>query len=159
MVAEAGWYAKRDHIGIAYVLARRWRQVVRRLPHLRFVDIIRLYCTALRPRRRQPSARQRWLLALHGPERPAGWPSHKADWDVYRPRWRATYERAGDFLEGRLRDPCKGKAMHWGGDMDLELADKKGLVPVDCGDTRNTFLGLPKKEASELDAGAKKPEA
>lgn len=39
--------------------------------------------------------------------------------------------------------PCDGPVHDWGGSMDRERANRIGLIPVDCGDTRNDFYARP----------------
>lgn len=150
MVAEAGWHAERDHRGLAYVLARRWKRAVRRFPLWRFIDQVREYCTALGGGRRSLSPRQVWLRTLPmvspegigpstGDAAPEGWPRNAAPWSQHRARWRSVLRRADQWHRGELRDPCRGRAVAWGGDMD---DPSEALEPVDCGDTANIFYGL-----------------
>lgn len=143
VVGEGGWLSRRDHDGIAWVLARRWRMRIQRHPLTRFVDVMHVYCKALGAGRREPTARQRWVRALRGAAIPEGWPRN-ASWARHLPWWRAAYQRIGQWQLGKVRDPCRGRALHWGGDMDIPLAEAKGLVEIDCGDTENTFFGVPK---------------
>lgn len=139
LVAEAGWNAERDHVAIAYVLARRWKARAKRYSYIRFVDIVRAYCTGLEPALHSPTLRQRWLRSLSfNFEQPDAWP-RKASWKRHLPLWKAAVYRSEQWARGELRDPCRGKAWHWGGAMDLP---KERMVPVDCGDTSNTFYGL-----------------
>jgi hypothetical protein len=147
MVAEAGWKAERDHIAIAYVLARRWKRLAERWPTLRFIDVIRNYCAGLGDYRRELTARQRWLRALSWKDaQPKGWP-RSASWKRYLPLWRATVLRSARWSEGRLRDPCRGRAWHWGGVIDTPQGR---MVPVDCGHTRNTFYTMYPKSDNKL---------
>lgn len=139
MVAEAGWDAEHDHIAIAYVLAKRWRKAVERWPQLRFIDILRNYCAGLGDYRRALTPRQRWLRSLN-PEgtQPDGWPT-QASWRNHLPLWQKALARARAWGEGTLRDPCKGRAWHWGGSID---SPRGRMVRVECGETRNTFYRL-----------------
>lgn len=140
MVAEAGWTAERDHVAIAYVLARRWRQLHRRFPSTTLVHVIRGYCAGLEPGRAELTPRQRWLRALSFDMRePDGWPRRYASWARHRALWRSVLDRAHDWAQGRLRDPCRGTSWHWGGDMDTPGVE---LYEVDCGATANTFYGI-----------------
>jgi hypothetical protein len=139
MVGEAGWTASRDHVGIAYVLAKRFERIRRRWPDIRFLDVVLAYAKALGDGRRSLTSRQRWIRSLGGAEKPVGWPT-RANWPrVHRPLWKKTLKRADDWFAGKLRDPCRGRAFNWGGYLDVDLAMRKRLNPVDCGDTRNTF--------------------
>jgi len=138
-VGEAGWRAKRTHVGIAYVLARRWRRAVARWPDMRFDTVIKNYAHALGFRRRgTPTKRQLWIRGLEGELRPEHWPRSRASWKRHVSLWKSARERAARFFAGRLRDPCKGRAWHWGGTIDVDLAASKRLRPVDCGDTGGT---------------------
>ncbi len=142
MVAEAGWNAETDHVAIAYVLARRWRRLSERWPAFRFVDLIRSYCAGLGDYRRELTPRQRWLRALSwDSEKPSGWP-RKSSWRIHLPLWRAALKRSGDWSQGRFRDPCRGRAWHWGGVIDTPHGR---MAAVSCGTTRNTFYRLVPK--------------
>lgn len=139
MVAEAGWTGERDHVAIAYVLARRWHRVKERFATLRFLDIVRNYCAGLGDYRRSLTPRQHWLRGLgFGPEEPSGWP-RDVSWARHQSLWKAALTRSMKWFRGELRDPCRGRALHWGGTID---SPQGRMVPVDCGETRNTFYGL-----------------
>jgi len=147
MVAEAGWNAKLDYIAIAYVLARRWRTMTERWPALRYVDVIRRYCAGLGDYRRQPSARQRWVRALSWDDAPPShWPKN-ASWKQSLPLWRAALTISEKWGKGELKHPCRGRAWHWGGLIDTP---RGRMVPVDCGQTRNTFYGISLKEEASV---------
>lgn len=134
MVAEAGWEAERDHVAIAYVLARRWRRISERYLTYTFVDLVRNYCAGLGEQVFTP--RQRWLrgLTFLGVV-PAGWPT-AASWSRHHPLWRAALYRSDAWFRGMLSDPCRGKALHWGGTMD---SPSDRMQKVDCGQTLNIF--------------------
>lgn len=140
MVAEAGWEAKSDHVAIAYVLSRRWKRAKERWPTLRFVDVIRNYCAGLGSFRRSLTPRQRWLRALgfEVEAAPDGWP-RGASWRRHERLWRGALKRSLKWSRGELRDPCRGRAWHWGGTID---SPHGRMVAVDCGETRNTFYGM-----------------
>lgn len=141
MVAEAGWRSDRDHVAIAYVLARRWHRAKLRFATLRFVDIVRNYCAGLGDYRRSLTPRQQWLRGLGFlPARPEAWP-RKVSWERHEPLWRAALLRSQRWSLGKLKDPCRGRALHWGGTID---SPHGRMTPVDCGETRNTFYGLRK---------------
>jgi hypothetical protein len=136
MVAEAGWKAERDHIAIAYVLARRWRRLTENWPSLRFIDVIRNYCAGLGDYTREFTARQRWLRGLSWTDdKPEGWP-RAASWPRHLPLWRNALELSARWSEGGLRDPCRGRAWHWGGTIDTPQGR---MVALNCGKTRNTY--------------------
>lgn len=139
MVAEAGWNAKLDYVAIAYVLARRWRQMIERWPALRFIDVVKSYCLGLGDYRRQPTERQRWIRSLSWDASvPESWPN-KISWTKHIPFWRVALLITDKWVKGELRDPCRGRAWHWGGTIDNPHGR---MVAVDCGETRNTFYGL-----------------
>jgi hypothetical protein len=136
MVAEAGWLAERDHIAIAYVLARRWRRLIENWPALRFIDVIRNYCAGLGDYTRELTPRQRWLRGLSwNDDKPDGWP-RAASWPRHLPLWRNALARSARWSRGGLTDPCRGRAWHWGGVIDTPQGR---MVAVNCGKTRNTY--------------------
>jgi hypothetical protein len=148
MVAEAGWNAKLDYIAIAYVLARRWRTMTEQWPSLRYVDVIKRYCAGLGDFRRQHSARQRWVRALSWDDaQPSQWPKD-ASWAQSLPLWRTALAISEKWGKGELKDPCRGRAWHWGGLID---SPRGRMVPVDCGQTRNTFYGISWKAEASAD--------
>lgn len=139
MIAEAGWRAKKDHVGMAYVLARRWKRATERWPTMRFVDVIRNYCAGLGSFRRSLTARQEWLRGLDfNVRKPDAWPK-RASWKRHGRFWADTLERSHAWAQGELRDPCRGRAWHWGGVID---SPRGRMVAIDCGGTRNTFYGM-----------------
>lgn len=139
MVGEAGWKSERDHVAIAYVFKRRWRSMSRRWPGLRFEAVVLRYAKALGGGRREFTPRQRWVRGLI-PEavEPDGWPG-RASWRRHRPLWLAALRRADRWRQGRLPDPCGGRADHFGGTIDTPW---EGLEEVDCKGTANTFYRL-----------------
>jgi hypothetical protein len=158
MVSEAGWKAELDHAGISHILYRRWKNMRKRWPDMTFEHVIRAYCAGFYVKERSLTPRQRWIQQLiPSPRQPKDWPAKKASWKVHMPLWKAAWDRAGRFGAGKLRDPCRGRAWHWGGEIDLPLAKQKRLVEVDCGNTRNTFYTLPKpgdqEEYADRDEG------
>lgn len=139
MVGEVDWDSEQDHAAIAWVLARRWKMASKRWPELRYVDVVRGYSKPIRGSIRRLTRRQRWVRALSiDGARPAGWPRRLA-WNRYAPKWRRVLRMADEWSLGLWPDPCRGKAWHWGGQMDRPWP---GLVEIDCGDTRNVFYAL-----------------
>jgi len=139
MVAEAGWHAENDHIAIAYVLARRWRMLTERWPQLRFIDVIRNYCSGLGSYRRELTQRQKWLRSLSWNDLvPESWPAG-VSWQRYLRYWQSVLERSDRWSKGDLKDPCRGRAWHWGGTIDTP---RGRMVAVDCGTTENTFYRI-----------------
>ena len=140
MVAESGWTAGNDQIAVAYVFSRRWKAMARRWPRLRFVDVVLRYSKGVGAERREHSARQIWIRGLSPTMlQPEGWPAQHASWKRHKGYWARTLDRALLWSQGRLRDPCRGKAQYFGGDMDEpELT----LVPIECDDVRNIYYRL-----------------
>ncbi len=150
-VAEAGWAdpkhqkAEADHRAIFHVLKRRWSRLRKRWPKRfeRFVDVLKNYVAALDPRTTK-GTRVRWLHALHGhmdmTVAPAGWPQERARWSVHREWWKAALLRARRCTSGReCRDPYRGRALHWGGAMDVP---RGCMVELPNAGTFNTFYRL-----------------
>lgn len=71
--------------------------------------------------------------------RPAHWPEH-LDWTRrHASRWRAVRELALQLVT--TPEPprqCNGTPITWGGTMDADRAQRRRLIPLDCGDTLNT---------------------
>lgn len=116
-VAECGWGDANCHAAGWHVLARRVSLSRNRRT---LAETARAYCATWKPINR---LRKPWVRALVAPgeiaPEPSQWPAASASWARHAPKWRAVYERAGAFLRGEVRDPCKGgKALHFGGDMD-----------------------------------------
>lgn len=143
MVSEAGWDAELDYVAIAYVLLRRWHQMNQRWPALRFVDVVRGYCSGLGDYPRRLTARQRWIRGLSSDgEKPLHWPRN-ASWKLTYPFWKTALDVSEKWGRGELRDPCRGRAWHWGGTIDTP---RGRMIAVNCGPTRNTFYGISSRE-------------
>lgn len=137
MVAESGWTSANDQIAVVYVFSRRWKAMRKRWPDLRFRDVVFRYSAGIGAKRREYTPRQIWIRSLApSMERPAGWPIGKASWERHRPLWARTLDRARLWSQGRLRDPCRGKASYFGGDMDEPTIN---LVEIECLGVRNKF--------------------
>lgn len=75
---------------------------------------------------------------------PLGWPGTAEEWAIRAARLRALFEYVERVIDGEIPDPCRGRALRWGGSMDHELIEmwkQRGEVVLRCGGTRNTFLG------------------
>lgn len=131
MVSEADWSIQ-DHAAIAWTLYRRWKDRHERDVSWTLLQQIRAYCAGFK----MSHGRAQWVMSLDGDEKPEGWNDAEARWDVYRPAWLYVLEFSQAWSEGKVRDPCRGRSRHWGGPMDKP---RPGLVPVDCGMTRNIF--------------------
>lgn len=147
MVSEAGFRAKRDHVAIAWVLAIRFRRWARVSPILAsFNQMVASYCTGMDnwiPK--SMKQRLRWIRSLNDPQpnAPKGWPTKKyGKWTKsWQKRWGTVLKRADAWFRGELSDPCRGKAIHWGGRSDAPLPETKWRT-IDCGKTVNTFYRL-----------------
>lgn len=116
LVAEAGWHKVDDYPAILHVLERR-----RHLPAfegLSLSEVAQAYSAFFKP----------------GPDT-----QHRADVAAITletaPKW--ALKAVDLFYAGRLRDPCRGRATHWGSPEDY--AGKTGFLVVDCGNTRNIY--------------------
>ena len=146
---EAGWDALADCSAIYDVLrggAERHGMTMRAFAHA-------YSGRALRGQTSRP-----WMAALRedGAE-PAGWPrtryvvqrdgsaraSAHPPWSGYRGQWLALLNHARALISGRVHSACEEPPHDWGGDMDHARAERIGLIPVSCGDTRNTFYQRP----------------
>lgn len=129
-VAEVGWRAERDWAAMAHVHQRRAER--RRVPLERQV---REYCSIYRVR----TQRARWVLSLSDQMRPPQhWPAERASWHRHRAWWQRALDAAAAFLHApqRVRDPCRGRADHFGGPMDRP---SPAWSRVDCGRTRQLY--------------------
>lgn len=130
-VAEAGWLAERDWAAMAHIHYRRAQQ-----RGVTMAQQVTDYCAAFK----RPSER-RWVLGLNAElSEPPHWPQ-KLSWARHRPWWHQALRRAGQFLRApeRVKDPCKGTAVHFGGDMDDHRAARAGWRAVNCGLTRQRY--------------------
>ncbi len=142
MVAEGGWLSANDHVATAFVYSRRWRAMNARWPDLRFLDVLFRYSKGLGAGRRQYSMRQVWIRSLSpSMAEPVGWPSN-VSWRRHKSFWARALRRAAFWSEGKLRDPCRGKAQYFGGEMDLPT---KRLIAVKCKGVRNIFYRIGAK--------------
>ena len=116
LVAEAQTHT-RDWAAILHVLERRARRAGWPL-----ATMVRRYCAAWRA----PHARARRMRRL-GPS------------DA---RYRRAYAYVTRWAHGRVRDPCRGRAWHWGGAMDTPSGR---MQAIDCGGTYNVFYGLVRR--------------
>lgn len=121
MVGEADWHEP-DHVAIAFVLARRWRQLQQnRTDSPGFQSYIGRYSASLR----NDGARSTWIRGLQWGPLPG----------PFEQRWDRVRRLVAAWGEGRIKDPCPN-AMHWGGAMDRP---SRRYHAVSCGLTRNIF--------------------
>lgn len=158
-VAEAGWadprhaMAEADHRAIFHVLRKQAGMQARP-----FEVVVSEYVTALSDRA-PDNDRTCWLNALlvhEGDEPPACWPNGRASWPRHLGWWRAAVARAERCLSRRgCRDPYRGQAVHWGGDMDPA---KGCMVALPNAGTLNTFYAVDRecvrrREAAKVNPG------
>jgi hypothetical protein len=91
-------------------------------------------------------------LPAQGADRPAPWDETRfGPWLVHGPRWvtlRGTVQQLLAKSSAALT-PCNGDPVTWGCKTDEPIALARGLVRLDCGETRNSFWGLPPHRAIE----------
>jgi len=118
-VAEVGWAAGEhswekglEHQAVWWALRTRWKQMSRRYPQLRYLDVVKAYCTSGRFNK---TARQQWIRGLNAAElRPEAWP-RRLRWERFLPLWGGVLERAHRWATTwNVRNPCPG-AVHFGG--------------------------------------------
>ena len=75
---------------------------------------------------------------------PFGWPGTAEEWAVRASRLDALFQYVARIIGGQVPYPCRGSARRWGGGMDhdlIEMWKQRGEHVLNCGGTRNTFLG------------------
>jgi hypothetical protein len=102
--------------------------------------------------------RTRWIVQLQlNDRRPTNFPATDSEgrplnWERdYLPRWQAVQALTRRLLAGRDLGPCaNAPIIAWGGRCDDEggacddhIAERRGLVPYDCGETANRFWCRP----------------
>lgn len=142
MVSEADWSA-RDHAALAWALARRWHMRRKLEPEVTFEEIVRRYCAGLRGKPR--TQRARWVRELEGEDKPESWNDRSGLWVNYRSAWLRVRAFARSWSRGKVIDPCRGRATHWGGPMDRPSSHYRA---VDCGMTRNIFYARLSRTAA-----------
>lgn len=137
-VSEAGLLATDDEVAAIGAVLRS------RCERCRIATVARQYSSRVFDLERRDS--RAWVAFLDpSGRRPAHWPE-VASWSRFRARWLAVYETAGRVVRGDLEHRCTETPRHWGGPMDAARAARMGLVRIDCGDTRNDFYRLPRRE-------------
>lgn len=89
-------------------------------------------------------------LPARGGERPALWiDAEHGPWATYGRNWVKLRANVAALVAGAAPRPCAADlVVAWGCDAgpqcnDVPIAMARGLVAVDCGDTRNRFFALP----------------
>ncbi len=127
------------HAGTWWTLHRRWVRVMRRWPSYTLDQMARNYCAVFKGK---PEGRKRWVRGLVAAATlPDGWPQARVPWERRSARWTSIYARAGAFLRGEVKDPCRGKPVHFGAGTDLLRFSLQDWERVHCGRTQaQTFL-------------------
>lgn len=170
MVAEAD-ESKLDHIAIAYASRNWWLLLTKKYPKLRYIDVISSYCSVHKLEPQRLSKRQRWIRQLDFPQRingnlifhkPTDFPDN-ASWDRKKQKWQETLQLAYDWNLGKYKDPCNGKAVHWGAPQDPKnknyLPEDKPsdkLMRLKCSDSlENDFYRFKTQSERERDDDAR----
>lgn len=145
LVSEADW-SSTDHAAIAWTLYRRWKARREQEPTWTYKDQILAYCSGMKGEAR--TQRHRWVRALpaNGVDKPEDWPEN-VSWTVYQRQWARVLQFTTAWYEGRVKDPCKGRSLHWGAPYGTDLHRPKvyGWEPVNCGPTARNLFWRPKK--------------
>lgn len=81
-----------------------------------------------------------WIREFNlGATRPSSFTEE--EWARVRPFWLESIAWARDAIEKDTR-VCNRTPITWGGAMDTAHVISRGLVPVNCGDTANTFYAV-----------------
>lgn len=141
-VNESGWSSPADCAAIHAVLRATQRDdetlvdaMLRHAPRL----------FGLRPARTPEVAeRYRWVRSLRADAgEPEAWPADHGPWSRFRERWKEVLRFSRRAVDGSVRSSCSRPPIAWGGAMDDDIALARGLVRVDCGETRNRFWARP----------------
>ena len=125
LLGEEGWRPTNGHPAILHVLERR-----RHLPKFKGLNLTQManeYAAFLKPNPKKNDLPHRTSV-------------YRLTLDT-APQW--AVKLVNKFLENpkRVKDPCRGRAWHWGSKDDV-LTSKRHRV--DCGRTNNIFLGKKK---------------
>lgn len=132
-VGECDFILPDCHAATWFTLQRRWRRLMLRWPRYTLDQMARNYCAVFKGK---PERRKRWVRGLSAAgTRPDGWPSGNVPWARQSVRWAAIYARAGAFLRGEVKDPCRGKPTHLGGLIDRGRMSPHKWQMVPCGRT------------------------
>jgi hypothetical protein len=157
-VSEAGWecWDTGDGVAIHEVLLRGAERHA--MTYSTFARTYSPRAVGDRPGRLRP-----WIGSLNeAGDAPFSWPritTHRRrdgmvavephpPWSAYRERWLAVLAQAREVIGWTLDDVdewglCEGEVHDWGGAMDRARAERIGLIPIDCGETRNDFYARP----------------
>ncbi len=137
-VNEAGFDAPQDCVAIA--------EVVRTNSGVITPGALELHAPRATGARAALNAHQAWTQQLDAAgSEPASW--HAAHpgvpWSRYRARWLRVLRGCELIVRGVVPAVCSRPPIAWGGVMDRHIAQRRGLVRVDCGVTRNEFWSRP----------------
>ena len=137
-VNEAGFDGAQDCIAIAEVVRANSGEIT--------PGALELHAPRATGSKPPLNAHQAWTQQLDedGTE-PAAWRlAHPAlPWERYRERWLRVLRGCQLIVRGQVDRVCREVPIAWGGAMDRHIAERRGLVRVDCGNTRNEFWGRP----------------
>ena len=134
---EAGFRSLAD-ANLIWQVVSRFRSDASKLAWLRSHSCRVLgqeYCR--RPRPCPEDRNCQWARELAwGDTPPASWPADAGPFP--ETSWRRLRAHVRQLVRDNPANPCNGRPITWGGDMDAERALEQGLVALDCGATRNT---------------------
>lgn len=132
---EAGWSAFADCAAIYDVL---------RGGAARYGMSLTAYAHSYSGRALRAQTSRPWVATLRadGGE-PVAWPASYGPWARYRASWLALLDYARALVAGTVSSDCEEPPHDWGGDMDSDRAERLGLIPIECGQTRNRFYLRP----------------
>ena len=117
--------ASDDWTAIAYTIKNWLGYRQRRWPLLRFIDVVKGVCSVHRMAAGRRSTRQRWIRRLSFPisvqpfvyEKPRGFP-RSSSWERKQRYWTKALRHAARWRNGKLSNPCRGRAISWGAPRD-----------------------------------------
>lgn len=120
LLGEAGWRPANDHPAMLHVLERR--RTLTAHEGFTLTRMAEAYANFLSPHR-DPKLPHRAAINALTIDTAPGWAVRLVD----------------TFLEDptQVKDPCRGKAWHWGATWEVNVSKKRR---VNCGYTRNVFL-------------------
>ena len=125
LLGEAGWRPRNDHPAILHVLERR-RKNLPAFECYTLTEMAQAYANFLDPDRDPELPHRAAIKALNIDTAP-GWAVKLVDKFLKDPN--------------SVKDPCRGKAWHWGATWEVNVSKKR---KVDCGYTLNVFTTLKK---------------
>lgn len=128
LLGEAGWRPRNDHPAMLHVLDKR-RRVLPAYEGMTLTQAAESYSKFLSAARPKDSSNHRKAIyRLKSLDEAPEWAVKLVDRFLKDPK--------------SVRDPCRGKAWHWGGRFEVHPVTAR-VRGVDCGSTANIFLKLP----------------